>query len=49
MTDIEKNENASKFVDAEIAKQRLEYLMKVEREKIISVKKQMHEEEVIKN
>ena len=47
MTDIENNENSSKFVDAEISKQRLEFLRKVEREKIILAKKQIHEEEVI--
>jgi hypothetical protein len=38
-----------KFVEAEMAKQRVAQLRKIEKEKVIQEKKNGHEESVIKN
>lgn len=42
-----KCEKGAKFVEAEMAKQRVTQLQKIEKEKVIFDKKKTHEEEVI--
>ncbi len=45
---LQKSDAQGKFADAQIAKQRIEYLRKVEKEKVLQLKKSYHEEEVKK-
>lgn len=44
---LHKSDAQGKFADAQISKQRIEYLRKVEKEKILQLKKSFHEDEVI--
>lgn len=43
---LHKSDAQGKFADAQISKQRIEYLRKVEKEKVLQLKKSYHEEEV---
>ena len=43
---LHKSDAQGKFADAQTSKQRIEYLRKLEKEKILQLKKSCHEEEV---
>lgn len=43
---LHKSDSQGKFADAQISKQRIEYLRKVEKEKILQLKKLYHEDTV---
>ena len=43
---LHRSDNQEKFADAQISKQRIEYLRKVEKEKVLQLKKSCHEEDV---
>ena len=43
---LHKSDAQGKFADAQISKQRIEYLRKLEKGKILQLKKSYHEEEV---
>ena len=43
---LHKSDSQSRFAEAQIAKQRIEHLRKVEKDKLLNVKKNTHEEEV---
>lgn len=43
---LHKSDAQGKFAEAQISKQRIEYLRKVEKEKVLQLKKSYHEEEV---
>jgi len=43
---LHKSDSQGKFAEAQTAKQRIEYLRKVEKEKILQLKKAYHDEEV---